>query len=116
MINPLNLLVGPVLNFFTQRGERKQAIKEKRIDQVVNAQDATAAWEAIQAENGRTSWKDEFWTVVLAIPAIGAFIPGGSEWVTEGFAALAGMPDFYQYWLGIAILTSFGVRFASKKG
>lgn len=107
-------LASPVLGYFTKRSEHKTEIKKKQIDRVMKADDSLAEWETIQAEGGRHSWKDEFWTIVLAIPAIGCFIPGGDKYMIAGFEAMALMPDFYQYWLGVAVLTAFGIRIAKR--
>lgn len=109
-MNILQLLIGPVVNFFTKRSENKTKIKQQQISRLENSEDKVAEWEAIQAESGKHSWKDEFWTLVLAIPAVGCFIPGGAEVMTEGFEALELMPEFYRYWLGVAVLTAFGIR------
>lgn len=113
MMNPLSIftaVINPVANYFAKRTEVKEATKQKNIERLQNADDSVAEWDKIQAENSANSWKDEFWTIVLAIPAIGCFIPGGAEVMTAGFTALKGMPEFYQYWLGIAILASFGIK------
>ncbi len=114
MAIPFVALFGPVVNYFTKRSENQTRIKEKNIDRIVNAEDKMAAWETIQAESGRYSWKDEFWTIVLAIPMIGCFVPGGEVIMIDGFKALKNMPDFYQYWLGIAVLSAFGIKMVKR--
>jgi len=72
-------------------------------------------WNRIMAEGSKHSWKDEFFSVILAAPCCLAFC---GEWgrtvVAEGFAALEAMPDYYQYFLGCAIAASFSLRGASK--
>ncbi len=110
----LSGLISPVTNYFTKRSEQKTAITQQNISRVMNAEDSAAEWEKIQAESGKHSLKDEYWTVILSIPAIMAFHPKGAEWAMSGFAALSTMPDFYQYWLGVAILTSFGIRIVKR--
>ena len=107
-------LISPVTNLFAKRSDNKTAVKVKNIDRLVNAEDQLAEWEKIQAESGIHSWKDEFWTIILSIPAIGCFIPGGAEIMIEGFKALELMPEFYQYWLGVAVLTAFGIRIIKR--
>lgn len=113
-MNPLLTLIGgivsPVTELLSKRNDNKAKIKVRNIERIVNATDKIAEWELIQAENGAHSWKDEFWTIVLSIPAIGCFIPGGAEVMVEGFEAMKAMPDFYQYWLSVAVLAAFGMR------
>ena len=103
-------LVTPVTNTVTKINTNKTEIKKRNIDRLVNAEDKLAEWELIQAESGRHSWKDEFWTLILSVPLILCFFPEFVPVVKDGFTALETMPTFYQYWLGVAILTSFGVR------
>lgn len=107
-------IIEPVANFFTKRHEGKTQVKLKHIERIKNSDDSLAEWETIQAENGRFSWKDEFWTVILAMPLVLCFVPEYVPYIREGFAVLEEMPGFYQYWLGVAILTSFGIRFTKR--
>ena len=71
---------------------------------------SVADWERIMAENSKSSWKDEFFVIVLSIPLILAFIPGAEGIVDRGFEQLHKAPDWYFYSLGIAISASFGVK------
>jgi hypothetical protein len=74
---------------------------------------SVADWERIMAEGSKSSWKDEWFVIVLSIPLVLAFIPGAEGWVDRGFAQLSKAPDWYFYSLGIAISASFGVRGAT---
>ena len=103
-------IISPVAAALTRRNDNKAKIKVRNIERIVNATDKIAEWERIQAENGAHSWKDEFWTIVLSIPAIGCFIPGGADVMIKGFEAMKAMPEFYQAWLGVAVLSAFGIR------
>jgi hypothetical protein len=76
----------------------------------MNAEDKEGELETILSEGMRYTWKDEYWTVVLSIPAIACFFPQAAPHISEGFTVLKTMPEFYQYWLGICVLTSFGLR------
>ena len=102
--------VAPITNLLAKKSDNKRAIIEKNVDRVMNAEDKQAEWEKIQAEAGRHSWKDEYWTVILSIPAVMVFFPDYVDDIEAGFQVLANMPEFYQYWLGLAILSSFGIR------
>lgn len=77
---------------------------------MVKAAESHADWESIMAKASESSWKDEFLIIVLFIPAIACFFPGGPEIVKEGFNALATMPDYYQNFLYIGVLASFGLK------
>ena len=71
---------------------------------------SVADWERIMAENSQSSWKDEFFVIVLSIPLILAFVPGAEGIVDRGFEQLQKAPDWYFYSLGLAISASFGVK------
>ena len=49
---------------------------------------SVADWERIMAENSGSSWKDEFFVIVLSIPLILAFVPGAEGIVDRGFEQL----------------------------
>jgi hypothetical protein len=107
-------LVSPITGFFGKKNDNKTKIKEKNIQRLMDSDNKLAEWESIQAENSGHSWKDEFWTVILSIPLVLCFVPEYVEYIKEGFEVLKSMPEFYQYWLGVAILTSFGIRFTKR--
>ena len=75
-----------------------------------------ADWEAKMADASATSWKDEFWTLVLSVPIfmIGYSIivddPSIIERTKLAFQALDELPDYYQYLLFICISASFGIK------
>jgi hypothetical protein len=71
-------------------------------------------WDLEMAKGSQTSWKDEWLTILFSIPLILAFIPGMEEVVANGFEQLKGMPEWYQYSLGVIVAASFGVRSATK--
>jgi hypothetical protein len=116
----LNNLIGPVTgligNYFKNKAEEKQAKHQAKMQVIASDSD----WESKMADASATSWKDEFWTVVLAIPVfmVGyAIIVNDTtviDRVSAGFVALDQLPEWYQYLLFIAISSSFGIRGASK--
>jgi hypothetical protein len=71
-------------------------------------QTADIAWENLSISN--SGWKDEYWTLILSIPAIMCFIPGMDVYVRAGFASLTDCPEWYQWAVGIAIGSAFGIR------
>ena len=64
----LQALLGPVASlaktWMNNRHEQSQAKHQAKMQVISN----TATWEEKMAEASANSWKDEFWTVVLAVP------------------------------------------------
>ena len=81
---------------------------------MVKQAESVADWETAMARSSQQSWKDEWLTILFSIPLILAFIPGMEEVVSNGFAQLQAMPEWYQYSLGVIVAASFGVRSATK--
>ena len=116
----LTTLIGPVAglakSYLSNKAEEKQAKHQAKMSVIQNDAD----WEAKMADASSDSWKDEFWTIVLAIPVfmVGYAIAANDvtiiERVSTGFDALSKLPEWYQYLLFIAISSSFGIRGASK--
>jgi hypothetical protein len=113
-------LIGPVANlasgYLKNKAEEKQAKHEAKIKVIQNDSD----WESKMVDASANSWKDEFWTIVLSVPIfmIGYSIVLGDpeivDRVEQGFVALSGLPEWYQYLLFIAISSSFGIKGVSK--
>jgi len=67
-------------------------------------------WEANAIDATKGSWKDEYLTVVLTLPAILLFIPGLTDYIREGFEVLETLPGWYQNLLYICVTASFGIK------
>ena len=66
-------------------------------------------WDLAAIRASQSSWKDEWITVLFSIPLVLSFCGDwGREIVANGFSALAGMPDWYQYSLGAVVAASLG--------
>ena len=113
LLGPVTDLVGGVLKNRQEIGKAKQAAKLEQIK-------SGADWEAKMAAASGASWKDEFWTVVLAVPVfmVGYAIAINDTSVIErvelGFEALNSLPEWYQYLLFLAVSASFGIRGVDK--
>jgi hypothetical protein len=113
-------LLGPVAGvaktWLSNKAEEKQATHQRKMSVIENDAD----WEAKMAEASKDSWKDEFWTIVLATPLFmtGYAIAGDDveiiHRVAAAFLALEKLPEWYQYLLFIAISSSFGIRGVDK--
>jgi hypothetical protein len=80
-----------------------------------SAATSEADWERLMAQGSQNSWKDEWLTILFSIPLILSFCgEWGRKVVEDGFIALQGMPEWYQYTVGVIVAASFGVRSATK--
>ena len=113
LLGPVTELVG---GHFKRKAEEKRAQHERKLQVIQN----DASWEDKMADASMHSFKDEFWTVILAAPLIaisyGAIAndPEIIERVRHGFSVLSELDDWYQYLLFLAISASFGIRGADK--
>ncbi|CAH9012361.1 TMhelix containing protein [Vibrio phage 416E50-1] len=92
----------------------KQKVQEAKAERETKALTNEANWDSIQAEAGKNSWKDEWLTILVSIPLVMAFIPDMDVYVEAGFEVLDGMPEWYQYTVGLVFAASFGVKGALK--
>ena len=116
----LNMLLGPALelgkDFLKGKAEEKKAMQQRKISAIQNDAD----WENKMADATSNSWKDEFWSIILALPIIAVVYSVAMDDVSiiarvnEGFEALNQLPDWYQYLLFIAVSASFGLKSADK--
>ena len=121
----LNLLIGPIAELAgtwmsgkveEQKAQAKTRVAKAEAEAIVMQKKATGEidWDLEMAKGSASSWKDEWLTILFSIPLILAFIPGMEEVVANGFLQLQAMPEWYQYFLGVIVAASFGVRSATK--
>jgi hypothetical protein len=102
-------IFGGIKDHFQHKRELNKAIALAKQKLITTQQTADINWDQLMAEGSKNSWKDEFWTIVLAIPAVLVFLPSMSAHIAQGFAVLETMPDWYKAALGVAISAAFGV-------
>ena len=113
LISPVTNLAGTYLKNKHEQGQAKHQAKMQVIQN-------TATWEDKMADASGASWKDEFWTLVLALPifmvgyAVAFNDPSVLDRVHASFDALSNLPEWYSYLLFIAVSASFGIRGADK--
>ena len=113
LIAPVSNIVG---GYLKNKHEQSQAKHQAKMQVISN----TATWEQKMAEASASSWKDEFWTLILAVPlfclgySVIADDPDVFIRVSDSFDVLASLPDWYQYLLFLAVSASFGIRGADK--
>lgn len=94
----------------------ESAVKIEQAKQEAELKRLTADvdWEAEMARQAGSSWKDEYWTIVLSLPLILVFFPVTQGYVITGFDALKSLPEWYLWYVGIAIGAAFGVAKAGQ--
>jgi len=93
------------------RTDLKRARIEAETKAVLQAGDRAGAWETMAAQNAAKSWIDEFWTVILSLPLVMAFIPYLQPFVEQGFTSLETVPEWYRW----SVLAAISFAFARKK-
>ena len=102
--------------WLSNKAEEKQAKHEANLQRIQQESN----WEDTMARGSLSSWKDEWFTVVLSVPvvAVGFGIalddPTLLTRTKEALEALTGLPEWYQYLLYVAVLSSFGIRGVDK--
>jgi len=113
LIAPIANLLGQVLK---NKAEEKSAIHEAKLEVIKN----TASWEQLMASASATSWKDEWFTLLLSAPIVALMWGIGMndlevlDRIGLAFEELNRLPDWYQYLLFMAVSASFGIRGADK--
>lgn len=121
-----NMLLGPVVDLvktvaggFMDSAKAKRQLKAARLETELAIEKAKSTadidWDKQAMLNAQTSWKDEWFTILLSIPAVMAFIPGLAQYVGMGFDELAKAPEWYLGAFGLAVAASFGMRSYAKK-
>ena len=122
----LQALIGPLGNLAstwlegkveTKKAEAGAKVAKAKAEAVIMQKKATGEidWDLKMADASANSWKDEWLTILFSIPLILAFCGDwGRHIVSEGFAALEAMPEYYQYTLGVIVSASFATRSAAK--
>ena len=119
-MNFLSAIIGPVANMGKQYLANKAAEKQAKHEAKMSVIQNDADWESKMADASASSWKDEFWTIILAVPIfmVGYAIIADDMTVVDrtkqAFNTLSELPEWYQYLFFIAISSSFGIKGVSK--
>ena len=67
-------------------------------------------WDTNAQQDMKTSWKDEYLTILFSVPLILAFIPATQESILKGFETLNKTPDWYMMLVMGIVAAVFGLR------
>lgn len=113
-------ILGDLINLGSTyiQGKNKIAQADADANAEIKKKAATSLidWETLHAKGAQTSWKDEYWTIVLSIPMILCFFPDMVEHVNAGFEALSNTPEWYRKAIMMLIMASLGIRYSGKAG
>jgi len=93
-------------------GERKDELKKINLTARIESAKAGVTHDMKMDESARANagWMDDISFYVFLAPAILAFFPGMVDHIENGFAVLQDMPDWYQYALGMMLVSVWGYR------
>ena len=69
-----------------------------------------ADWDTNAQQDMKTSWKDEYLTILFSVQLILAFIPATQESILKGFETLNKTPDWYMMLVMGIVAAVFGLR------
>jgi len=96
----------------TAKSERKDELKKLALtNKLAVISSATEADMKLDNQaNQRIAWADDVSFAVFLLPALLAFYPPALEHIQAGFTALDSMPPWYQYALGMMLISVWGYR------
>ena len=117
-------VVSPITNHFTTKNNNKTKVKQQKIQRLMNSDDKEAEWEAIQAESGNNSWKDEWITLIITLPIPVIFVsvilsvlfdnPLIAEAALAGVSSIKVLVPNYAELLYIVCLAAIGIKAIKK--
>jgi hypothetical protein len=101
--------------------DRQHELNLKKIDVALElakqGQKIEADWDTNAQQDMKTSWKDEYLTILFSMPLILAFFPQTQDAVLKGFETLAKTPEWYMMLVMGIVAGVFGLRWLiSRKG
>ena len=106
----IQALIGSIGSLASSYLEGKTAIQ--KAEATIRMKEATGEidWDLAAMRASQSSWKDEWLTLLFSIPLVLSFVGSGAEVMSDGFEALAGMPQWYQIALGAIVSASFATH------
>jgi len=114
-------LLGPITDVVKSWNDGRIEIKKAKINVELarykaeearwqSAHESETNWDLEALRASKTSWKDEYLTIVLTAPFIGSFVPEIQDHVKNGWLYINEAPEWYQMSLIGIVAASFGLR------
>ena len=115
MFGTIGQIASSITSLATSYIDGKTAVQKAEAQIRMKEATGDIDWDLASIRATQGSWKDEWILLLFSIPLILDFCGDwGRQIVSEGFAALEAMPQYYQYTLGVIVSASFGTRAATK--
>ena len=112
MLGPILSLLGGLISPITEVVKGKQAIKkavtESKIKRIEAKEMTDIELDKLSREN--SGWRDDISFYLFLMPMVLAFYPPALPHIQAGFIALESMPQWYQYGLGMMLISVWGYR------
>ena len=112
MLGPILSLLGGLISPITEVVKGKQAIKkavtESKIKRIEAKEMTDIELDKLSREN--SGWMDDISFYLFLMPMVLAFYPPALPHIQAGFIALVSMPQWYQYGLGMMLISVWGYR------
>ena len=114
--NLLGTIASGAVDVLKTKTETKKLVAKAEQLHALKMAQGKIDYEVEAQKQMQSSWRDEWFTVILSIPLLivfGSVFFNRPEWVEklkEGFATLDQLPDWYIWALMAAIASSFGLK------
>ena len=116
LLNLVPTILKGVVDVVKTKTETKKLMAQAEQTHVRKMAEGEIDYAIATQKNMQSSWRDEWFTIILSIPLIivfAAIFLNKPEWITklkEGFITLDELPDWYIWALLAAIASSFGLK------
>lgn len=112
-------IVSPISGYLQKRAElaTQEHVQQLQINDAVNQRQVQlisegkaddAAWEMQSLKN--QGWRGSYELILVSIPLVLCFIPGGAAIVDAGFQAISKTPGWFQFTFMSIFLANYGIR------
>ncbi len=104
----LSALVSPVTEYVKGKQAINKAVVKSKINKIERGQVSDIELDSTARQTA--GWMDDISFFVFLSPALLCFYPPALPHIKAGFTALATMPEWWQYALGMMLISVWGYR------